>query len=92
MLRLCAIWQDALTLSAVVVAVPLTCTVSACHSLPAHYSFACTYQYNEVVSFVRPSGIRLLRFKVSGDHHSIYERFLCLLAFNTTDLFFVCTD
>jgi len=75
--------------SALVVAVPVMCTVSACHSLHAHYSFACTYQYNEVVSLICPSGIRLLRFKVSGDHHSIYERFLCLLAFNATDLFSV---
>ena len=74
-----------------VIHVRVMCTISACHSLPGHYSFACTCQYNEV-SLICPSGIRSLRFKVSDDHHSIYERFLCLLAFNTTDLFSVYTD
>ena len=65
--------------SAVLVAVPLTCTISAYHSLPAHFSFAYTYQYNEVVSFFCPSGIRSLRFTVHGDHHGIYESlFACL--------------
>jgi hypothetical protein len=49
-------WMHWHRVSVVVVAVPLLCTVSAYHSLPAHYSYACNYQYNEV-SFICSSGI-----------------------------------